>query len=99
MARNGWDIPWYELTDEFDADFGVGEWHGHNAFIRDGEQIYRTYFVDARGDEAMGSTWNYLARSTCPFQGRPALPPIRCSLQSPAHSTQFRMRGQTSRAG
>jgi predicted dithiol-disulfide oxidoreductase (DUF899 family) len=60
--RMGWElIPWYGLTDEFDADFGVGEWHGTNAFIRDDEdRIYRTYFVDARGDEQMGSTWNYL---------------------------------------
>ena len=59
-ARMGWDIPWYELTDEFDADFGVGEWHGHNAFIREGDRIYRTYFIDARGDEAMGTVWSYL---------------------------------------
>ena len=43
-----------------DKDFGVDEWHGTNAFIRDGERIYRTYFVDSRGDEAMGSTWSYL---------------------------------------
>ena len=60
-ARMGWEqIPWYTLTDDFDADFGVGEWHGTNAFIRDGERIFRTYFVDSRGDEAMGSTWSYL---------------------------------------
>jgi predicted dithiol-disulfide oxidoreductase (DUF899 family) len=58
--RMGWDIPWYTLTDDFAADFGVEEWHGTNAFIRDGEQIFRTYFVGARGDEAMGSTWSYL---------------------------------------
>jgi predicted dithiol-disulfide oxidoreductase (DUF899 family) len=60
-ARMGWEqIPWYTLTDDFDADFGVDEWHGTNAFLRDGETIYRTYFVDSRGDEAMGSTWTYL---------------------------------------
>ncbi|HEU4449749.1 MAG TPA: DUF899 domain-containing protein [Gaiellaceae bacterium] len=60
-ARMGWEqIPWYTLTGDFDADFGVGEWHGTNAFLRDGEKIYRTYFVNARGDEAMGSTWSYL---------------------------------------
>ena len=59
--RHGWDfIPWYTLTDDFDADFGVDLWHGHNVFLRDGDQIYRTYFVDARGDEALGSTWSYL---------------------------------------
>jgi predicted dithiol-disulfide oxidoreductase (DUF899 family) len=59
-ARMGWEIPWYSLTDDFDADFGVAEWHGTNAFIRDGDQILRTYFVNSRGDEAMGSTWSYL---------------------------------------
>ncbi|HEX6388977.1 MAG TPA: DUF899 domain-containing protein [Solirubrobacteraceae bacterium] len=61
-ARMGWEhIPWYTLTDDFDADFGVAEWHGTNAFIRDDDdQIFRTYFIDARGDEALGSAWAYL---------------------------------------
>jgi predicted dithiol-disulfide oxidoreductase (DUF899 family) len=59
-ARMGWDIPWYTITDDFDKDFGVDEWHGTNAFFRDGDQIFRTYFVNSRGDEAMGSTWSYL---------------------------------------
>ena len=59
--RMGWErIPWYTLTDEFDADFGVDDWHGTNAFLREGDRIFRTYFIDARGDEAMGSTWSYL---------------------------------------
>jgi predicted dithiol-disulfide oxidoreductase (DUF899 family) len=58
--RMGWDVPWYTLTDGFDADFGVDEWHGTNAFFRDGERIFRTYFVNNRGDEAMGTTWSYL---------------------------------------
>jgi predicted dithiol-disulfide oxidoreductase (DUF899 family) len=59
-AQMGWEMPWYTVTDDFDVDFGVGEWHGTNAFIRDGEQIFRTYLINERGDEAMGSTWNYL---------------------------------------
>jgi predicted dithiol-disulfide oxidoreductase (DUF899 family) len=59
-ARMGWEIPWYTITDGFDADFGVDEWHGHNAFIRDGERVFRTYFINGRGDEAMGTTWSYL---------------------------------------
>ena len=58
--RMGWDVPWYTITDSFDADFGVDEWHGTNAFLRDGQAIFRTYFIDNRGDEAMGSTWAYL---------------------------------------
>jgi len=56
----GWTMPWYSITDRFDADFGVDEWHGTNAFIRDGDEVFRTYFVNNRGDEQMGNTWNYL---------------------------------------
>ena len=60
-ARMGWQhIPWVTLLDTFDTDFDVDEWHGTNVFIRDGEAIYRTYFVNNRGDEQMGGTWNYL---------------------------------------
>ena len=60
--RMGWElIPWYTLTDDFDKDFDVNDWHGTNAFIRDDDgRIYRTYFIDARGDEQMGGTWDYL---------------------------------------
>jgi predicted dithiol-disulfide oxidoreductase (DUF899 family) len=60
-AEMGWErIPWYTITDDFDADFGVDEWHGTNAFFRDGDQIFRTYLVNSRGDEAMGTTWSFL---------------------------------------
>ena len=85
-ARMGWErIPWYTLTDDFDSDFGVGEWHGTNAFIRDGERIFRTYFVESRGDEAMGSTWSYLDITALGRQeewedspeGYPQTPPYR----------------------
>src|SRR5271155_1549404 len=34
--RMGWEkIPWYTIIDDFDKDFGVDEWHGHNVFFRD----------------------------------------------------------------
>jgi predicted dithiol-disulfide oxidoreductase (DUF899 family) len=60
--RMGWEqIPWYTITDDFDKDHGVDEWHGTNAFIRDDDgTVYRTYFIDSRGDEAMGTVWSYL---------------------------------------
>jgi predicted dithiol-disulfide oxidoreductase (DUF899 family) len=58
--RMGWEIPWFTITDDFDADFGVDEWHGTNAFLRDGDLVFRTYFVSSRGDEALGTTWSYL---------------------------------------
>ena len=57
----GWEIPWFTMTDSFDADFGVDEWHGTNVFYRDDEgRIFRTYFVDRRGDEHLGTAWAYL---------------------------------------
>ena len=59
-ARMGWKMPWYTITDSFDTDFGVDQWHGTNAFIRDGDKVFLTYFINNRGDEAMGSVWSYL---------------------------------------
>src|SRR6202140_4566378 len=59
-ARMGWEMPWFTLTDSFDAGFGVDEWHGANVFYCDGDNVFRTYFINNRGDEQMGSTWNYL---------------------------------------
>jgi predicted dithiol-disulfide oxidoreductase (DUF899 family) len=59
--RHGWEhIPWYEITDDWDKDFGVDQWHGHNVFIRHGDTIFRTYWVHDRGDERMGTLWSYL---------------------------------------
>jgi predicted dithiol-disulfide oxidoreductase (DUF899 family) len=56
----GWEVPWYTITDDWDLDFGVDEWHGHNVFIREGDDVFRTYFTEKRGDEAFGTTWSYL---------------------------------------
>jgi predicted dithiol-disulfide oxidoreductase (DUF899 family) len=67
-ARMGWDHPWYTIVPgeetgvdgTFDTDFGVDEWHGTNAFIREGDRIFRTYFIDNRGDEAFVNSWQFL---------------------------------------
>ena len=59
-AEMSWTMPWYTMTDSFDLDHGVDEWHGTNAFFRDGDNVFRTYFTNNRGDEALGSTWSYL---------------------------------------
>ncbi len=58
--RMDWEMPWYTIIDSFDKDFGVDEWHGHNVFFRDGDRVFRTYFINSRGDEAMGTVWSYL---------------------------------------
>jgi hypothetical protein len=34
-------VPSVAITDDFDTDFGVYEWHGTNAFIRDGDRVSR----------------------------------------------------------
>jgi predicted dithiol-disulfide oxidoreductase (DUF899 family) len=68
-ARMGWGMPWYTMTDGFDTDFGVDEWHGTNVFIRNGDRVFRTYFINNRGDEAMGSTWSYLDLTALGRQG------------------------------
>ena len=31
--------PLYTITDDFDKDFDVDEWHGTNAFIREGDDL------------------------------------------------------------
>ena len=63
-SRMGWKHPWYTIVPgpdgTFDTDFGVEEWHGTNAFIRDGDQIFRTYFIDSRGDEVFDNTFHFL---------------------------------------
>jgi predicted dithiol-disulfide oxidoreductase (DUF899 family) len=38
----------------------VYQCHGTDAFTRQDDGVYRTYFIDASGDEHMGSTWSYL---------------------------------------
>ncbi len=62
--RMGWTHPWYTMLPNadaaFDVDFGVDEWHGTNAFIRDGDRVFRTYFINNRGDEVFVNTWDFL---------------------------------------
>src|SRR5262245_36765065 len=54
-------IPRHAMPADFDKDFGGDEWHATNAFIRDDEdRIFRTYFINNRGDEAFVATWSLL---------------------------------------
>src|SRR5438105_713091 len=78
-ARMGWQMPWYTITDSFDKDFGVDEWHGHNVFFRDGERVFRTYFINNRGDEAMGTICRLDVRRPGKTRQRVTLRPRRTS--------------------
>jgi predicted dithiol-disulfide oxidoreductase (DUF899 family) len=64
-ARMGWTIPWYSSAgSDFNSDFGLttdrGETFGLSVFVRDGDNVYRTYFTNRRGIEALGSVWTFL---------------------------------------
>jgi predicted dithiol-disulfide oxidoreductase (DUF899 family) len=71
--RMDWTLPWYSSFEtDFNPDFGVGpevprpaeyqdgETFGLSVFLRDGEQVFRTYFTNGRGVEALGSVWTLL---------------------------------------
>jgi predicted dithiol-disulfide oxidoreductase (DUF899 family) len=71
--RMGWPVPWYSsFESDFNVDFGVspetprpaeyqdGESFGLSVFLRDGDNVYRTYFTNGRGTEALGSNWTFL---------------------------------------
>jgi predicted dithiol-disulfide oxidoreductase (DUF899 family) len=63
--RMGWTIPWFSSAgSDFNEDFGVttaqGETFGLSVFLRDGADVYRTYFTSGRGVEALGSIWTFL---------------------------------------
>lgn len=63
--RMGWEIPWYSSErSDFNVDFGRtredGEYFGLSVFLRDGDDVYRTYFTSGRGVEMLGSVWSML---------------------------------------
>jgi predicted dithiol-disulfide oxidoreductase (DUF899 family) len=63
--RMGWTVPWFSSSaSDFNHDFGLttdrGETFGLSVFLRDGQTVYRTYFTNGRGVEALGSPWTFL---------------------------------------
>ncbi|MCW2985472.1 MAG: hypothetical protein JWR63_3042 [Conexibacter sp.] len=61
-ARMGWDgVPWHTSLDEaFQRDCGITTGFGLSVFLREGDDVFRTYFTDARGVEGVGSVWGLL---------------------------------------
>jgi predicted dithiol-disulfide oxidoreductase (DUF899 family) len=71
--RMGWTLPWFSsFGSDFNVDFGRspetpqpavyqdGEMFGLSVFLREGDRVFRTYFTDGRGTEALGSVWTLL---------------------------------------
>jgi predicted dithiol-disulfide oxidoreductase (DUF899 family) len=60
-SRMGWSTwPWYTTTDDFAADFDVDQWFGLDVFLRDGDDVYRTYYTSGRAAEELSSIWALL---------------------------------------
>ena len=63
--RMGWTVPWYSsFGGDFNYDFGVsteeGETFGLSVFLRDGDDVFRTYFTNARGVDRLRLDFNVL---------------------------------------
>ena len=63
--RMGWQGPWYSSAgSDFNRDFGVTtdeyEVFGLSVFIREGDEVFRTYFTSGRGVETLGTPWTLL---------------------------------------
>jgi predicted dithiol-disulfide oxidoreductase (DUF899 family) len=58
--RMGWDVPWYTTLDDFSADHGVDQYWGVNVFLRDGDEVYRSYYANGRASEDLASVWGLL---------------------------------------
>lgn len=57
----GWNVPWFTIiSDEFSADFGVSEYFGINVFLRYGDDVYRTYFLEGPAVQGVGNVWSLL---------------------------------------
>ena len=71
--RMGWGLPWVSsFGSDFNHDFEVGpatpqegayqdgEDFGLSVFLREGDDVFRTYFTSRRGVEALGTVWSLL---------------------------------------
>jgi predicted dithiol-disulfide oxidoreductase (DUF899 family) len=86
--RMGWTVPWVSsAASDSNEDFGTttpdGEGFGLSVFVREGEEVFRTYFTTGRGVEALGPVWSLLDLTPLGRQeewedsppGRPQTPP------------------------
>ena len=59
--RMGWTVPWYSTYGStFTADCGAGQGFGVSVFLRDGDDVFRTYYTTGRGGDLLVGTLRYL---------------------------------------
>jgi len=59
--RMGWTVPFYSSRGSaYSADCGAGGGFGLSVFLRDGDDVYRTYFTTGRGVDRLRFDFNTL---------------------------------------
>jgi predicted dithiol-disulfide oxidoreductase (DUF899 family) len=61
QERMGWSVPFVSSRgSSFSDDCGAGSGFGISVFLRDGDEVYRTYFTTARGVDRLRFDFNIL---------------------------------------
>lgn len=59
--RFGWTVPWYSAYgNDFYADLGLGDGFGLSVLLRDGDEVFRTYYTTGRGVDRLRLDFNLL---------------------------------------
>jgi len=59
--RFGWTVPWYSAAgNDFYAEIGLGGGFGLSVLLRDGDEVFRTYFTSGRGVDRLRLDFNLL---------------------------------------
>ncbi|CAO5227602.1 DUF899 domain-containing protein [Frankia sp. AgKG'84/4] len=59
--RMGWTVPWYSsFGGDFNDDLGLGGGFGLSILLRDGTDVFRTYFTNGRGVDRLRLDFNLL---------------------------------------
>lgn len=60
-GRMGWTTPWYSCHgSDFNDDLGTGGMFGVSVLLRDGDEVFRTYYTSGRGVDRLRLDFNLL---------------------------------------
>ena len=92
----GWDVPWYSARDSADLLL-AGRWFGIQvSYLRDGDQVFETYWTSGRGSEVMAPTYGLLDRTVYGRQEVWEDSPPGWPQPFAANGEQFRTNGRPS---
>jgi predicted dithiol-disulfide oxidoreductase (DUF899 family) len=78
QERMGWTVPWFSAYgNDFTADCGAGQGFGVSVFLRDGDNVFRTYYTTGRGGDMLVGTLRYLDLTPLGRQESWEQPPVR----------------------